>query len=230
MKNTSGSDLAKKNAAEKACGLIKGGMAVGLGTGATAAHAIKFLGAKVKDEGLEIKGVTTSFSTEALAVEHNIPLTSLAETPVLDIAIDGADQVDKHLNAIKGGGAAHTKEKVVACSAKVFVIMADDKKMVDTLNRPVPIEVLPYAASLVRREIISLGGKPSIRSGTGKDGPTISDNGNIIMDCDFGEIREPAALGDKLSRIPGLVEHGIFTNAAYVYVGYEDRVEVRSHK
>lgn len=230
MKNLSGSDIAKKNAAEKACGMIMSGMAVGLGTGSTAAHAIRYLGGKIKDEGLKIKCVTTSFSTEALAVEYAIPLTSLAETPVLDIAIDGADQVDKHLNAIKGGGAAHTREKVVACSAKVFVIMADDKKMVDTLNRPVPIEVLPYAVSLVKRDVEKLGGKPAIRTGTGKDGPTISDNGNIIMDCDFGEINDPAALGDKLSRIPGLVEHGIFTNASFVYVGYEDRVEVRTRK
>lgn len=230
MKNLSGSDLAKKNAAEKACELVSDGMVVGLGTGSTIAHAIRLLGTLVKDEGLDILGVPTSYSTEALAIECGIPLTSLAASPSLDIAIDGADQVDASLNAIKGGGAAHTREKIVSCSAKQFIIVADDKKFSSMLDRSVPVEVIPYARNLVERELVRLGGTCAIRTGTGKDGPVISDNGNFILDCSFGQIKEPALLGDRMSRIPGLVEHGIFTNAAMVYVGYENKVEILRRK
>ncbi len=225
MKDHSGSDLSKKNAAEKACELVKSGMAVGLGTGSTTAYAIRLLGRRVQEEGLDIVGVPTSYQSEALAIECGIPLVSLAERPELDVAIDGADQVDAALNVIKGGGAAHTKEKVVSCSSKLFAVVIDDKKFKDVLSRSIPIEVLPYARRLVEKKLADLGGKCTVRTGTGKDGPTISDNGNIIMDCDFGPIPEPAALADAMSRIPGLVEHGIFTNADIVYVAYEDKVK-----
>ncbi|MCD1294833.1 ribose 5-phosphate isomerase A [Methanocella sp. CWC-04] len=230
MKNLSGSEEAKRNAAEKACELVTDGMVVGLGTGSTTAHAIKYLGRKVVEDGLKIKGVPTSYASEALAIECGIPLTSLTESPELDIAIDGADQVDAALNVIKGGGAAHTREKIVSMSAAKFVVIIDDKKYTDVLARSVPIEVIPYARRLVEKELSKLGGKCTVRSGTGKDGPVISDNGNMILDCEFGRILEPAALSVKLSRIPGLVEHGIFTNASMVYIGYEDKVEVRSRK
>jgi ribose 5-phosphate isomerase A len=230
MKDVSGSDVAKKNAAEKACELVKDGMAVGLGTGSTTAYAIRLLGKRVKEEGLDIVGVPTSYQSEALAIECGIRVVSLAEKPVLDIDIDGADQVDASLNVIKGGGAAHTREKVVSYSAKQFVVVIDDKKMKDVLARPIPIEVLPYAVRLVERSIADLGGKCSWRTGSGKDGPVISDNGNIIMDCDFGVINMPARLADELSRIPGLVEHGIFTNADIVYVGFEDQVKRHEKK
>jgi ribose 5-phosphate isomerase A len=229
MKNLSGSDLAKKNAAEKACELVSDGMVVGLGTGSTTAHAIRYLGRRVA-EGLDILGVPTSYASETLAVECGIPLTSLEASPELDIDLDGADQIDAALNVIKGGGAAHTREKVVALSAKQFVVLADDKKYVPTLNRSVPIEVLPYARRLVERELTKLGGACKVRTCPGKDGPVISDNGNFIMDCEFGEIPEPAALGERMSQIAGLVEHGIFTGASVVYLGYEDRVDVLRRK
>jgi ribose 5-phosphate isomerase A len=224
MKDHSGSDLARKNAAEKACELVKDGMAVGLGTGSTTAYAIRELGRRV-DEGLDIVGVPTSYASEALAIECGIPLVSLAARPELDVDIDGADQVDASLNVIKGGGAAHTREKVVACSSRIFAVVIDGNKLKDVFNRSVPIEVLPYARKLVEKHIAELGGSCTMRTGTGKDGPVISDNGNFIMDCDFGPINKPAALAEKLSQVPGLVEHGIFTNADVVYVGYEDRVE-----
>jgi len=230
MKDVSGSDLAKKNAAEKACELVTDGMVVGLGTGSTTAHAIRFLGRRVKDEGLHIVGVPTSYQAEALAIDCGIPLSSLAERPELDIAIDGADQVDAALNAIKGGGAAHTREKIVSYSAKLFVVVVDDKKAVSVLSRTVPIEVLSYARKLVERKVTALGGKCAWRTGSGKDGPVISDNGNFIMDCDFGVIDHPAQLGEKLSQIPGLVEHGIFTNVDVLYIGYEDKVVRRERK
>lgn len=225
MKDHSGSELAKKNAAEKACELVKDGMAVGLGTGSTAAYAIKLLGKRVDEEGLGIVGVPTSYQSEALAIECGIPLVTLAERPELDIDIDGADQADASLNVIKGGGAAHTREKIVSCSSKMFVVVIDDKKMKDVLQRPVPIEVLPFACKLVEKKVVGLGGRCAWRTGSGKDGPVISDNGNIIGDCDFGPIENPALLGQKLSMIPGLVEHGIFTNADIVYIGFEDKVE-----
>ncbi len=225
MKDHSGSDLAKKNAAEKACELVKDGMAVGLGTGSTTAYAIKLLGRRVAEEGLDIVGVPTSYASESLAIECGVPLVSLAARPELDIDIDGADQADASLNVIKGGGAAHTREKIVSCSSKLFVVIIDDKKLKDILSHPVPIEVLPYARRLVEKKVGELGGKCALRMGTGKDGPIISDNGNLIIDCSFGPIESPAELGEKLSGIPGLVEHGIFTNADVVYVGYEDRVE-----
>ncbi len=224
MKDHSGSDLARKNAAVMACELVEDGMAVGLGTGSTTAYAIRELGRRV-DEGLDIVGVPTSYASEALAIECHIPLSTLAECPELDVDIDGADQVDSSLNVIKGGGAAHTKEKIVSCSSKVFAVVIDGNKLKDVLNRGVPIEVLPYARRLVEKKIADLGGKCAIRTGSGKDGPTISDNGNFIMDCDFGPINKPALLAEALAQIPGLVEHGIFTNADVVYVGYEDRVE-----
>ncbi|HUL62773.1 MAG TPA: ribose-5-phosphate isomerase RpiA [Methanocella sp.] len=230
MKNLTGSDLAKKNAAEKACELVGSGMIVGLGTGSTTAHAIRCLGRRVADEGLDILGVPTSYASEALAIECGIPLTSLEASPRLDIDLDGADQIDALLNVIKGGGAAHTREKVVARSADKFVVIADDKKYVPTLDHPVPVEVLPYARKLVERGLEKLGGTCRVRTGSGKDGPVISDNGNFILDCDFGEIREPAALGEKMSQITGLVEHGIFTNATEVYLGHDDRVEVLRRK
>lgn len=230
MKDLSGSDVAKKNAAEKACELVGEGMIVGLGTGSTAAYAVRLLGRRIAEQGLCIMGVPTSYSTEALAIECGIPLTSLEAQPELDIAIDGADQLDASLNAIKGGGAAHTREKIVARSAKRFIVVADNKKFASTLNRNVPVEVIPYARRLVESEIKRLGGTCKVRTGTGKDGPVISDNGNIIIDCDFGEIQNPAALGEKMSQIPGMVEHGIFTNVSELYLGYEDRVEVIRRK
>jgi ribose 5-phosphate isomerase A len=230
MKNVSGSELAKQNAAEKACELVKDGMVVGLGTGSTAAYAIKLLGRRVAEDGLDIVGVPTSYGSEALAIYAGIPLASLAEEPELDIDIDGADQLDASLNAIKGGGAAHTREKIVSVSAKQFVVVADDKKMADILSHPVPVEVLPYARRLVEKKVSELNGKCTMRTGSGKDGPVISDNGNFIMDCDFGKIERPALLGQELSQIPGLVEHGIFTNVDLVYIGYEDHVETRGKK
>jgi ribose 5-phosphate isomerase A len=205
-------------------------MAVGLGTGSTAAYAIKLLGRRVAEEGLDIVGVPTSYASETLAVECGIPLVSLEARPELEVDIDGADQADASLNVIKGGGAAHTREKIVSCSSKLFVVVIDDKKLKDVLSRSVPIEVLPYARKLVEKRIAELGGECVARTGMGKDGPIISDNGNIIMDCDFGPIEKPALLGQKLSEIPGLVEHGIFTNADLVYIGYEDKVEILQKK
>jgi len=211
----------KKLVGDSAAALVDNGMVVGLGTGSTTAFAIEALGRRV-DEGLDIKGIPTSYQSRMLAIEWGIPITSLDQDPVLDIAIDGADQVDANLFVIKGGGAAHTNEKIVAWSARRFVVLVDEKKIVDTLIHPVPLEVIPEALELVKRKVMELGGNPQLRMAVRKDGPVITDNGNLIVDVDFGEIPEPGKLALQLSACTGIIEHGIFDNANEVYVGMRD--------
>jgi ribose 5-phosphate isomerase A len=230
MKDVSANTDAKKAAGEAAAKLVKSGMVVGLGTGSTVAWTIKRLGERVKVEGLDFLGIPTSFQAENLAIASGIKLTTLNSHPVLDLAIDGADQVDHRLYVIKGGGAAHTREKVVACSAKRFVIVADESKYVQELTWPVPVEVLPFAARLVERRLTEQGGKPVLRQGVRKDGPVITDNGNFVMDVDFGVIEDPAALAAKISPIPGVVEHGIFDNLDELYLAREGGVEIIGRK
>ncbi len=210
----------KQAAGEKAAQLVKNNMVVGLGTGSTTAYAIKELGKRVAS-GLKIQGVPTSYQSAFLAAENGIPITTLDEHPVLDIAIDGADQIANFI-AIKGGGAAHTREKIVAQSAKKFVVVADESKVVEVLNHPVPLEVIPFARKLVVKQVAKLGGKAVVRMGVNKDGPVISDNGNFIMDADFGEIDDPESLDKALSQCTGIVEHGIFTKVDVVYIGKKD--------
>lgn len=218
MKDASANQKAKKTAGEAAADLVESGMVVGLGTGSTVAWTIRRLGERMKEEGLEFLGVPTSFQAESLATECGIRLTTLNQHPVLDLAIDGADQVDQRLYVIKGGGAAHTREKVVACSARRFVIVADESKYVKQLTHPVPVEALPFALRLVERQLKELGGVSILRLGKMKDGPVITDNGNFVLDVDFGRIEEPVELGARMSRIPGLVEHGIFENLDELYL------------
>lgn len=229
MKVASSNQEDKKAAGESAASLIKDGMVVGLGTGSTVAWTIRKVGEMV-GAGLDILGVPTSYQAEALAIELGIRLTTLSQHPVLDLAIDGADQVDADLFAIKGGGAAHTREKVVACSARRFVIVADESKYVEKLIHPVPVEVLPFGAKLVERRLRELAGVPVLRLGKMKDGPVITDNGNFVMDVDFGEIDDPAALAARLCGIPGLVEHGIFDNLDELHLARAVRVEIIKRK
>lgn len=210
----------KQAAGELAAQLVKNSMIVGLGTGSTTAYAIKELGRRVAS-GLDILGVPTSYQSAFLAAECGIPLTTLDENPILDIDIDGADQV-AGFTAIKGGGAAHTREKIVALSSKKFVVVIDESKCADVLTRPVPLEVLPFARKLVLKHVERLGGKAELRMGVSKDGPVITDNGNFIMDADFGKIDDPASLGERLSQCTGIVEHGIFTGVDTVYIGKKD--------
>ncbi|MFZ2410525.1 MAG: ribose-5-phosphate isomerase RpiA [Candidatus Methanoperedens sp.] len=217
---TSSQSNPKQAAGEKAAQLVKNNMVVGLGTGSTTAYAIKELGRRVAS-GLKLLGVPTSYQSAFLAIENGIPLTTLDEHPVLDIAIDGADQIAKFI-AIKGGGAAHTREKIVALSAKKFVVVVDESKVTDVLNLPVPLEILPYARKLVEKQVAGLGGKVKLRMGLNKDGPVISDNGNFIMDADFGEIDDPLSLDKALSQCIGIVENGIFTKVDVVYIGKKE--------
>ena len=228
-RNTSGDSPEKCASGIAASKLVKSGMIVGLGTGSTVTYTIKELGRLVREEKLEILGVVTSYQSEMLAIEAGIPLTTLAQHPELDLAIDGADQVDSSLYAIKGGGAAHTREKIVSVSAKYFLVVADKSKTSEELDKPVPVEVLPFARELVTKKIKELGGKPELRMGIRKDGPVITDNGNFVLDSDFGVIKDPQELALKLSSIPGVVEHGIFLNVDELYIGKKDG-SVEIHK
>jgi len=209
--------------------LVRDGMVIGLGTGTTMAHVIRQLGELVRG-GLSIFAVPTSHGTEMLAIEEGIPLTSLWKHTSLDLAIDGADQVDSKLNAIKGGGGAHTREKVVASSARRFVVAIEERKLVDVLNHPVPLEVLPCAWRFVETRVKERGGKPQLRLAQKKDGPAITDNGNFIVDVNFGKIIDPLKLSETISAIPGVVEHGIFTNIDEVHVGRKAGVNVLKRK
>jgi ribose 5-phosphate isomerase A len=226
MKEASANADAKKAAGKAAAELVEGGMVVGLGTGSTVAWTIKRLGARVLDEGLDFLGVPTSYQAENLAIASGIRLTTLNQHPDLDLAIDGADQVDFNLFVIKGGGAAHTREKVVACSARKFVIVADESKFAENLNHAVPVEVLPFAVRMAERRLKELGGEPVLRLGKMKDGPVITDNGNFVMDVDFGVIEDPPALAARLCPIPGVVEHGIFDNLDELYLAKAGMVEI----
>ncbi|MDL5362837.1 ribose-5-phosphate isomerase RpiA [Halalkalicoccus sp. NIPERK01] len=225
MKTTGGGEEAKRRAGERAAELAEDGEVVGLGTGSTAAHAIRALGRRVED-GLEIRGIPTSYGSADLAREAGIELATLDDA-LPDLAIDGADQV-AGFDLIKGGGAAHTREKLVDGAADRLVIVADPSKEGKTLDRPVPLEVLPSARRPVAEAIEGLGGEPALRAAERKDGPVVTDNGNLVLDCDFGRIDEPADLAGDLASIPGALEHGLFVGLAdAVFVGTEEGVEER---
>ncbi|HJJ30317.1 MAG TPA: ribose-5-phosphate isomerase RpiA [Methanocorpusculum sp.] len=213
---------AKKNAGYRAADMVKNGMIVGLGTGSTVFFAMERLGERIRSEGLKIFGVPTSHQTAMRAEEYGIPLTTLSLHPVLDLAIDGADQVTPSKQMIKGRGAAHLREKIVADAAKKFVVVIDQAKEVTDLDAAVPIEVLPFAYGSVCKRLMELGGTPVMRNGVKKDGPVISDNGNYIFDCAFGKVNDPSALESQINAIPGVLENGIFakmTEKTIVIVG-----------
>lgn len=241
MKTSGGSDAAKRRAGESAAGAVDDGDVVGLGTGSTAAHAVRRLGERV-DAGLDIRGVATSFASRELAIECGIPLLDLDEAvgvdaPGIDVAIDGADQVavgdtgdagDSFAPAlIKGGGAAHAREKLVDATADRFLVVADPSKETAVLDRAVPVEVLASGRSVVAEAVRAAGGEPTLRRAERKDGPVVTDNGNLVLDCAFGDIPEPAALATTLSTTPGVVEHGIFVDLAdEIHVGTTSDVRV----
>jgi ribose 5-phosphate isomerase A len=227
-------EKAKKNAALEAAKHVEDGFTVGLGSGSTAAYAIEKIGKRMKQEKLQIQGVPTSYQAFMLAVQHGIPVTTLEERPILDLAIDGADQIDPELSLIKGMGGALAREKIVASASKKLIIIADENKKVKVLgenNHPVPVETLPFAASLVMRRIAEMSGKPVLREGKGKVGPVITDNGNVIIDADFGLVNKPAELEHRLKSVPGIVETGLFIQMTDIaYVGKHFSVEKLTRK
>ena len=213
---------AKKKAALEAVKNVKDNSIVGLGSGTTVAFAIEALGERMKKEGLKIMGIPSSYQAFQLAVQYGVPITTLDEHPVIDVTIDGADQVTPELYLIKGMGAALVREKIVAAASKCNIIIVDESKRVKVLgenNQAVPIEVLPFALSLAKNRITALGGTPVVREGKGKLGPIVTDNGNFIIDANFGLIQNPQELAVKVKMIPGVVETGFFiglTNVVYI--------------
>jgi ribose 5-phosphate isomerase A len=229
-KSSSDVENAKFMVAKEAANLIKDGMIVGLGSGSTANLFIRELGRRVVEEELSIFGIPTSFESRMLAIQYGIPLVSLDEYGEIDIAVDGADEVDKEsLCLIKGGGGCHTREKIIDYCAKEFVVMVDENKIVDSLGdkTPVPLEVLPFAYSTVLNELLKRNAAPSIRMADRKMGPVITDNGNMIIDV-FIDLKNPEEVERELNNIPGVIENGIFTKVDKVLVGSPKKVKILS--
>jgi len=217
-------DQEKQAAARAAAELVEPGSIVGLGSGSTATYAIRFLGQRVR-ESLKIVGIPTSQKTKQLAEQLGIPLSTLDEHPQIDIDIDGADEIDPQLNLIKGGGGALLREKIIASAARRFVVVGDSGKQVAHLGKfPLPVEVIPFAQSLISKRIAGLGAQVSLR---GAGNPYVTDEGHHILDCTFGEIADPAALAEKLRAIPGVVEHGLFIGMAEMALIGKDRGVIR---
>ena len=208
----------KKAVAVAAVNQIEDGMVVGLGSGSTAALMIKELGKKLLSRELrEIIGVTTSFQGEVLASELGIPLQNLNAISRIDIAIDGADEVDPSFQLIKGGGACHVQEKLVAKRSDKFVIVVDSSKLVDKLNLSflLPVEVLPSAWKQVQINLAELGGKSTLRMAKFRAGPVVTDQGNLVLDVKVDNgIANPAILEKDINNIPGVLENGLFVNLA----------------
>jgi ribose 5-phosphate isomerase A len=208
-------DQEKKIAAEASLKYVREGQVVGLGSGSTATLAIRALAERVR-AGLNIRGIPTSQHSRELALELGIPLITFEDAQQIDVTIDGADEFDPDLNLIKGGGGALLREKIVASATRQEVIVTDSSKQVAVLGKfPLPIEVIKFAQPLVAKRIAALGAICVLRRDTAGE-PYVTDEGNHILDCRFGEISEPAKMARTLSEIPGIVEHGLFINMASV--------------
>ena len=208
----------KQAVAEAAVAQIRDGMVVGLGSGSTAALMIQGLGARLAAGELhDIVGVTTSFQGEVLAAELGIPLRALNAIDRIDLAIDGADEVDPAFQLIKGGGACHVQEKLVADRAERFIVVVDSTKLVQRLNLDflLPVEVLPGAWVQVQSQLKSMGGVAELRMATRKAGPVVTDQGNLVLDVRFEDgISDPIALERDINNLPGVLENGLFVNLA----------------
>ncbi len=215
--------LMKQAVAQAAAKEVKSGMVVGLGTGSTTAFVIEYLGNRLKSGELtDVVGIPTSFQASVLAKQFGIPLVTLDDVEIIHLAIDGADEVDPQKVLIKGGGAAHTREKIVDGLAEEFLVVVDSSKLVTELGStfPVPVEVLPMAISPVMRALSKLGGEPVLRMGVKKDGPVITDQGNMVLDVKFASIPNPTTLETTINNIPGVVENGLFVGlASRIFVG-----------
>jgi ribose 5-phosphate isomerase A len=205
----------KQQAAERAVGFIESGMVVGLGSGSTAIWAVRGIGQRLANGQLHnIRGIPTSVVTETEARQLGIPLVTLEECPVIDVTIDGADEVDPHFNLIKGGGGALLREKIVAQASKREIIIVDESKLVEKLGRKwaVPVEVIPFGWHSQYDYLVSLGAQVNVR----RSGDRVfkTDQGNLILDCQFGSIDDPAKLGAQIKTRAGIVEHGLFLDLA----------------
>ncbi len=212
-------ELAKKKAGYAAVDeFIKEGMVVGIGSGSTVVYAVERLVERVKKEGIHVVCIPTSFQATQLIVEGGLPLSNLSRNPVIDVDIDGADEVDANLQLIKGGGGCQVQEKIIASVSKQVVIIADyrkDSKLLgENWKEGLPVEVISLAYVPIMKKLEKMGGKPVLRMAKHKAGPIISDNGNFIIDVDFGIIQDPVTLNEQITMITGVVETGLFTNMA----------------
>lgn len=212
-------DELKREAAARALEYVRPGMRLGLGTGSTAKHFVDLLAERVRT-GLQVVGVPTSEATRAQAASLGVPLTTLDETPELDLTVDGADEFDPSLRLIKGGGGALLREKIVASASARMIVITDSSKQVERLGRfPLPVEIAPFGAEATRRGIASAlrqagcSGQMTLRKGAG-GGPFVTDGGHYIFDCSLGVIPDAEALADALVRVPGVMEHGLFLGLA----------------
>ncbi|WP_455043531.1 ribose-5-phosphate isomerase RpiA [Granulicatella adiacens] len=217
----------KELVGKKAAEYVESGMTVGLGTGSTAYYFVEEIGRRVKEEGLEIVGVTTSLATKKQAEALGIPLKSVDEVDYIDVTIDGADEIAPDFSGIKGGGGALLFEKIVAEQSKSVIWIVDESKMVDYLGRfPLPVEVVPYGSEQLFKRFEALGYKPTFRE---RDGERyLTDSKNYIIDLDVYPIKDPIAFGEKIKSMTGVVEQGLFTNMTdIVLVGTPDGVVVK---
>ena len=220
------SDRLKELAAEKAVSYVRDGMVVGLGTGSTADFAIRALGERAEKEGLDIQCVPTSDASARLGESLGLDIQSLEDHPVIDLTIDGADEVDPQLDLVKGLGGALLREKIIAAASTREVIIVDPSKVVDRLRTrsPLPVEVVPFAWSLAQMRLMDLSRRAELRQGDTGD-TFVTDNGNFIIDCHFDEagITDAAALETSVNAIPSVVENGLFVRLAdIVIVGQDD--------
>jgi len=201
---------AKRAAASAAADLVQDGMKLGLGSGSTFLLVLERLGERIRSEGLKVAGVPSSSATAAAAAAAGVELIDLADVDRLDLAIDGADEVDPQKNMIKGGGGAHVRERIVAAAAKELVVVVDEKKLVPVLGKSfaLPVEVLQFGWRQAERLVAATGCKPQRRERDGK--PFVTDNGNFVLDCKYDGIDDPAWLDTQLNALTGVVDHGLF--------------------
>ncbi|WP_238860732.1 ribose 5-phosphate isomerase A [Clostridium sp. YIM B02569] len=220
----------KKNSAKEAMKYIKDGMIVGLGGGRSIAYLIEFI---KQDKNINVKIVTPSVKTKMLCIEKGLEVLHTSSVDKVDVAFDGCDQVDEKLNALKSGGGIHTKEKLIASMAEEYILLVDEAKVEKelTFNVPVVLEVLEDSLKYVEKKVLELNGKPVIRSSDIKDGFTISDNGNLLVDVFFNNVKDIHKLNDNLIRICGVIETSLFTNViTKVIIASEEGIREISQK
>jgi len=229
-------ELGKKNAAIKAIeDNVKKNMILGIGSGSTVVYAVEKIAEINRKENLNLKCIPTSYQSIQLIVNNELTLASLDQYPVIDLDIDGADEIDEELNLIKGGGGCLVQEKIIASNSKNLIIIADyrknSQKLGENWNKGVPIEVIPVAYIPLMKKLEKIGGKPVLRMANAKIGPIVSDNGNFIIDVDFGIIDNPMELNSRLLQIPGIVDTGLFISmASKAYIGQKDGTVLELHK
>jgi ribose 5-phosphate isomerase A len=207
-------NLAKRAVARAAADLVPNGATIGLGSGSTFLFVLERLGERIRTEGITVRGVPSSKATADAAEQAGVTVTSLDDVDRLDLAIDGADEVDPHKNLVKGGGGAHVRERIVAAAAKELIVIVDDRKLVDVLGKgfPLPVEVLPFGWRQTARLVEATGCKAVRRERDGQ--PFVSDNGNFVLDCKYASIDDPAWLDHHLGGLTGVVDHGLFVGLA----------------